>query len=61
MPEHADHGDSRNLPEPKAAEPKAAELKPALQPVELPPSELRGAPPLPSDELLAASKTGGSE
>src|SRR5271166_3228205 len=61
MPEHADHGDLRTQPEPKAAEPKAAELKPAAKPVELTPAELRGAPPLTSDELVAASKTGPGE
>src|SRR5579871_6509655 len=61
MPEHADHGDLRNQPGPNVAEPKAAEPKPASQPVELPPSELRGAPPLTSDELVVASKSGSGE
>jgi predicted ATP-dependent protease len=53
MPENPDHGDSRNLPETKPAE-----LKPAPNPIELAPSELRGAPPLTSEELLAASRNG---
>ena len=56
MPENADHGDSRNPPETKPAE-----LKPAPQPTELAPSELRGASPLSSDELVAASKNGDGE
>ncbi len=55
MPEKTD-GDSRNPPEAKAAE-----LKPAPQPTELAPAELRGAPPLTSDELLAASRDGDGE
>jgi predicted ATP-dependent protease len=55
MPENTD-GDSRNTP----AE-KAAELKSAPQPKELAPSELRGAPPLTSEELAAAAKTGDGE
>ena len=55
MPENT-AGDSRNPPEAKAAE-----LKPAPLPAELAPAELRGAPPLTSDELLAASKNGDGE
>ena len=56
MPDKTD-GDLRNPP---AAAP--VENLPAPPAVELPPSELRGAPPLTSDELLAASKNGlGSE
>jgi hypothetical protein len=61
MPEHADHGDLRNQPEPNVAEPKAVAPKPAAQPIELPPSELRGAPPLTSEELVVASKSGSGE
>src|SRR5271168_1736239 len=56
MPDNTAAGDSRIAP----AE-KAAELKAAPQPIELPPSELRGAPPLSPDELLAASHNGGGE
>src|SRR5260221_3321072 len=52
MPDKTD-GDLRNPP---AAAP--VENLTAPQAVELPPSELRGAPPLTSDELLAASKNG---
>jgi predicted ATP-dependent protease len=55
MPENT-AGDS-----PKPSEAKAAELKPALQATELSPSELRGASPLTSDELLAASRNGAGE
>ncbi len=55
MPEKTD-GDSRNTPDPKLVE-----FKPAPQPIELPPSELRGAPPLTADELLAASRDGNGE
>src|SRR5271166_1136442 len=55
MPENT-AGDSRNPPEAKPVEPK-----PASKPVELTPAELRGAPPLTSDELVAASKTGPGE
>src|SRR5271166_5757028 len=55
MPENT-AGDSRNPPEAKPVEPK-----PASKPIELPPAELRGAPPLTSDELVAASKTGPGE
>jgi predicted ATP-dependent protease len=56
MPDNTAAGDSRIAP----AE-TAAELKAAPQPIELPPSELRGAPPLTPDELLAASHNGGGE
>jgi ATP-dependent Lon protease len=55
MPENTS-GDARKPPEAKAAD-----LKPAPQPLELAPSELRGAPPLSSAELVAASKNGAGE
>ena len=56
MPENADHGEPRNQPESRAAE-----LKPAPQATELTPSELRGAPPLSAEELVAASRNGAGE
>ncbi len=56
MPENADHGDLRTPPETKAVEPK-----PAPSPIELLPADLRGASPLSSDELVAASKNGHGE
>ncbi len=52
MPDKTD-GDLRNPPEAKQVE-----NLPAPPAVELPPAELRGAPPLTSEELLAASKNG---
>ncbi len=60
MPENT-AGDLRNPSEAKPVETKPVELKPALAPIELPPSELRGAPPLTPDELVAASKDGNGE
>jgi predicted ATP-dependent protease len=56
MAENTDHADSRNSP---PANPP--ELKPAPPAKELSPSELRGAPPLSPDELIAASKNGDGE
>jgi predicted ATP-dependent protease len=56
MPENADHAESRTPPETKPVEPKPASKAP-----ELTPAELRGAPPLGPQELLAASKNGATE
>jgi ATP-dependent Lon protease len=56
MPENADHGEPRNPPETVAVA-----LKPAPSQTELTPSELRAAPPLSSDELVAASRNGAGQ
>ena len=56
MPENADHAESRTPPETKPVE-----LKLAAKPTELAPPDLRGAPPLNAQELLAASKGGAGE